>query len=253
MQQGGISVAALYCNRCGCENSSDRSACVRCLNALAWPAEGNTCANCGGDNSSNASYCFNCGEPLGDVEAAADWSLNAAINLALGGEAELDAADVEDEEDFIGDDAPSDVPELDFDEPAAEDLALPDDAEEPEMFEEVETLDLADESAEDSEFAPQIPEDAAPEVDQVALEELAIELGPDLDAPVDEAAVLEEPAEESFAEFAAPEPVESAEPGEPVEEVADGESEEGPAASDEADGDEDDSVFGGWALELDEE
>ncbi len=232
MQQGGISVAAVYCNRCGCENSSDRSACVRCLNALAWPPGGNVCGNCGGDNSSNALYCFNCGEPLGDAETAPDWSLAVAITLALGGEAELGAADEVDEEEFIAADGeePTDVPDLDFDEPAAEDLGLPDDeAEEPEMFEEVETLDLADESAEDSEFAPQIPEEAAPEVDQVALEELAIEL----DEPAEEA----EPAAEA----------------EPAEEAADGESEETPAESEDGGDDEDDSVFGGWALELDEE
>lgn len=249
-------MAAVYCNRCGCENSSDRSACVRCLNALAWPAGGNACGNCGGDNSSHASYCFNCGEPLGDADSAEDWGLAAAITMALGGgEAELGAADDVDDEEFIAgdDEEPADVPELDFDEPAAEDLALPDDeaAEEPEMFEEVEALDLADESAEDSEFAPQIPEDAAPEVDQIALEELAIELAPELDEPADEPALppdavdlAEEPAEESFTEFAAPEE---------AEEAADGESEEAPAESEDGEGDEDDSVFGGWALELDEE
>ena len=242
-------MAALYCNRCGCENSSDRSACVRCLNALAWPAGGNACGNCGADNSSHASYCFNCGEPIGDADSAADWSLDTAVTLALGGEAALDE-DGEDDEDFVGgaDEDPEDVPELDFDEPVAEDQALPDADEEPEMFEEVETLDLADESDEDSEFAPQIPEDAAPEVDEIALEELAIELGPELDEPAlppDAVDLPEQPAEESFAEFALPE-----EP-EPAEEAADGESEEAPADSNE--GDEDDSVFGGWALELDEE
>ncbi len=240
-------MAALYCNRCGCENSSDRSACVRCLNALAWPAGGNACGNCGADNSSHASYCFNCGGPLGDSETAPDWSLDTAVALALGGEAALDEAG-EDDDDFVGgaDEDPEDVPELDFDEPVAEDLALPDDDEEPEMFEEAETLDLADDGAEDSEFAPQIPEDAAPEVDEIALEELAIELGPEVDEPPlppDAVDLAEEPAEDSFAEFAMPEE---------VEEAAEGASEEAPAADDE-DGDEEDSVFGGWALELDEE
>ena len=49
MRQGGITVAVIYCNRCGCENPSDRGACLRCFNLLHWPAQGNVCPNCGAD------------------------------------------------------------------------------------------------------------------------------------------------------------------------------------------------------------
>lgn len=255
MRQGGITVAAIYCNRCGCENPSDRGACVRCLNLLQWPGGGNACGNCGADNAGHADYCVNCGSVLGDVEPAEDWSLAAAISLALGGEAGLGAED--EDEGYLGleEDEPEAVPDLDFEESAGEEELALEEAPEPPMFEPSETApadeeafelpppppavdeveEQADDGDVDSEFAPVIPEDAAPEADADDLAALALELA-------------SEPEAAEAAEFAPPPPPPDALE---LDEVAEQETPEVSAA--EEDGEEEDSVLGGWALELDDD
>ncbi len=253
MEQGGISVAATYCNRCGCENSSDRGACVRCLNALQWPAAGNSCGNCGGDNASHASYCFNCGNSLGGSEPADDWRLSTAIGLVLGGAAEtISADDGAGDEDYLGgEEDPEAVPDLDFEESAGadDDFDMPappalDDAAEPEMFEPAEDMDEEDalempppppdldDGDVDSEFASLTPEDDAPPVEEAALADLALELAP---PPPPESDDLSVEADEA-------EPVAFAPPA----------ADEKPADEPAADSD-DDEALGGWALDLDDD
>ncbi|HUS79771.1 MAG TPA: zinc ribbon domain-containing protein [Armatimonadota bacterium] len=248
MRQGGITVAVVYCNRCGCENPSDRGACLRCFNLLRWPTQGNICSNCGADNSTNASYCFNCDNAFDDAGPPDDWSLSAAIGLALGGAAEIGPA--ADEGDYLSTEegAPAAVPDLDFEEQVAGPAgAAPP---EPAMFEPVEAEEPPDipppppgaaqlheeerpESV-DSEFAPLVPEDAAPEVDQTDLAALALELDTPPPPPKPKAAELAPPPPPPPAADSAEKPASSSVD---VEEVKD---------------EDDDDVFGGWALELDD-
>ena len=190
-------MAVVYCNRCGCENSEDRGACIMCLNFLRWPLEGNICPACGGDNASAAEFCASCGEALGE-NAATEHSLAAAVSLVLGGAAAEEGFEEEgfEEEGFVGEEAaaePPSVPEVDFEEPEA----LPEPAleappepafEEPEPYEPVQPLA---EELEAPEAPPPPPaEPAEPWTEQAEeevpeFEELAIEL----EAP-------EEPAQE---------------------------------------------------------
>ncbi len=247
-------MSAVYCNRCGCENTPDRGACLRCLNLLQWPAGGNTCDNCGADNAGHADYCFNCGRPLGDVEPAENWSLAAAVSLVLAGEV---GAGVDDSE-YLGlpEGEPEEVPELDFDQPAEEaEPSAEAAAAEPPLFEpaepeaEEEILEIApaptpskeepeDAGLPDSEFATLAPEDLAPEANAEDLEALALELAGDSSA--------DEPAD-----FAPPPPP----PPEALDlsEVDEEAKPEAPAKQEQASDEDDDSVLGGWALELDDE
>ena len=256
MQQGGISVAAIYCNRCGCENTSDRGACVRCLNLLQWPPEGNICDNCGADNAGHAEYCFNCCNPFGGAEPADDWSMAAAINLALGGDADIGPA----EDEYMAEEEPEAVPDLDFEESSSAEEA---EAPEPPMFEpaeaeeeefappppppednEPELLEVppTEEEAEeepggvDSEFAPLSAEDLAPEAAEDELESLALELASEPEE-AEEAAPPPPPPDALEIEEITEEEPETAEPAEPAEAAEDDE----------------DSVLGGWALEIDDE
>jgi hypothetical protein len=212
-------VAAVFCNRCGCENPESRGACLMCLNFLRWPSAGNVCASCGGDNAGDADFCASCGAAMGEVAAVAV-GVQEAVNLVLGGAAEEERVV---EEGYLGEAdelEPAAVPEIDFEAPLeAEAPPAPPpepEAEEPEPFEPVAPL-----AAEIEEPAAPPPPPPAEPAGAPEFEELAIEL--------DEAGAAADEDEE---------PPPPPPPGAL-------ELEQEPA--------EEDAEFGGWSIDLEEE
>jgi len=211
---------------------STRGACLRCLNFIDVPEGTLSCAECGASNAADALYCASCGAPVADVPSAVACSLEAAINLVLGGESDIGPAEDEYDEDEV---APPGVPELDFEEAAeaeeeapaevapppppaveVEEAAPPPpppveeiEAEEPEAAEE----GLFEPAAEEPEFAPPPPPPAPEEISaEGLLEESEAEVafepaaGPSFEPPTEQAepelaeVAFEAPEEESAEE-----------------------------------------------------